>query len=73
VPRWDNVPEAHSRDSPWGVILIVRGVFYHVCVLTVVFLLNNIKAADRGVYAAAAAVDLGIYFQNIIGFFFITL
>jgi hypothetical protein len=27
----------------------------------VVFLLNNIKAADRGVYAAAAAVDLGIY------------
>ena len=48
-------------DSPWGVILIVRGVFYHVCVLTVVFLLNNIKAADRGVYAAAAAVDLGIY------------
>ena len=48
-------------DSPWGVILIVqgvvqysKGVFYHVCVLTVVFLLNNLKAADRGVYAAVA-------------------
>ena len=47
-------------DSPWGVILIVggvvsysKGVFYHVRVLTVVFLLNILKAADRGLYAAA--------------------
>jgi hypothetical protein len=54
-------------DSPWGVILIVqgvlqysKGVLYHVRVLTVVFILNNLKAADRGVYAAAAA-DRGIY------------
>jgi hypothetical protein len=54
-------------DYPWGVILIVRGVvwysncvFYHVCVLTVVSLLNNIRAADRVLYAAAAA-DRGIY------------
>jgi hypothetical protein len=30
-----------------------------IIVLTVVFLLNNIKAADRGIYAAAA--DRGIY------------
>ena len=54
-------------DCPWGVILIVRGVvwyskgfFYHVRVLTVVSLLNNIRSADRGLYAAAAA-DKGIY------------
>ena len=51
-------------DSPWGVILIVggvvsysKGVFYHVRVLTVVFLLNILKAADRGVCAAAAVAD----------------
>ena len=51
-------------DYPWGVILIVRGVvwysngvFYHVRVLT---LLNNLRAADRGLCAAAAA-DRGIY------------
>ena len=50
-----------------GVILIVRsvvwypnGVFYHVLVLTVVSLLNNLRAADRGLCAAAAA-DTGIY------------
>ena len=49
-------------DCPWGVILIVRGVvwyskgvFYHVSVLTVVSLLNNLRAADRGLFAAAAA------------------
>ena len=49
-------------DYPWGVIFIVRGVvwysngvFYHVRVLTVVSLLNNLRAADRGLYAAAAA------------------
>ena len=49
-------------DCPWGVILIVRGVvwyskgvFYHVRVLTVVSLLNNLRAADRGLCAAAAA------------------
>jgi hypothetical protein len=54
-------------DYPWGVILIVRsvvwysnGVFYHVRVLTVVYILNNIRAADRGLYADAAA-DTGIY------------
>jgi hypothetical protein len=54
-------------DYPWGVILIVRGVvwysngvFYHVRVLTVVSLLNNIRATDRGLCAAAAA-DRGIY------------
>jgi hypothetical protein len=54
-------------DYPWGVILIVRGVvwysngvFYHVHVLTVVSLLNNLRAADRGLCAAAAA-DRGIY------------
>jgi hypothetical protein len=42
-------------DYPWGVILIVRGVvwysngvFYHVRVLTVVSLLNNLRATDRG-------------------------
>jgi hypothetical protein len=36
--------------SPWGVMLFVRGVVkyskgicYHVCVLTVVFLLNNLR------------------------------
>ena len=51
-------------DYPWGVILIVRGVvwysngvFYHVRVLT---LLNKLRAADRGLCAAAAA-DRGIY------------
>ena len=50
-----------------GVILIVRsvvwysnGVFYHVLVLTVVSLLNNLRAADRGLSAATAA-DRGIY------------
>ena len=55
-------------DCPWGVILIVRGVvwyskcvFYHVGVLTVVFLLNNLRAADRGKYAAAAAADRDIH------------
>ena len=54
-------------DYPWGVILIVRSVvwysnciFYHVRVLTVVSLLNNLRAADRGLCAAAAA-DRGIY------------
>jgi hypothetical protein len=54
-------------DYPWGVILIVRsvvwysnGIFYHVRVLTVVSLLNNLRAADRGLCAAAAA-DRGIY------------
>ena len=54
-------------DYPWGVILIVRGVvwysngvFYHVRVLTVVSLLNIIRAAERGLCAAAAA-DRGIY------------
>ena len=54
-------------DCPWGVILIVRGVvwypkgvFYDVRVLTVVSLLNNVRAADRGLCAAAAA-DRGIY------------
>jgi hypothetical protein len=55
-------------DCPWGVILIVRGVvwyskcvFYHVGVLTVVFLLNNLRAADRGKYTAAAAADRDIH------------
>ena len=55
-------------DCPWGVILIVRGVvwyskcvFYHVGVLTVVFLLNNLRAADRGQYAAAATADRDIH------------
>jgi hypothetical protein len=40
-------------DCLWGVILIVRGVvwysngvLYHVRVLTVVFQLNNLRAAD---------------------------
>ena len=51
-------------DCPWGVILIVvwysKGVFYHVRVLTVVSLLNNLRAADRGLFTAAAA-DRGIY------------
>ena len=49
-------------DYPWGVILIVRGVvwysngvFYHVRVLTVVSLLINLRAADRGLCAAASA------------------
>ena len=53
-------------DCLWGVILIVRGVvwyskgvFYHIRVLTVVSLLNNLRAADRGLCAAAAA-DRGI-------------
>ena len=53
-------------DCPWGVILIVRGVvryskgvFDHVRVLTVVSLLNNVRAADRGLCATAAA-DRGI-------------
>jgi hypothetical protein len=36
-----------------------EGVFFHVRVLTVVFLLINIRADDRGLYAAAA--DRGIY------------
>ena len=54
-------------DYPWGVILFVRGVvwysngvFYHVRVLTVASLLNNLRAADRGLCTAAAA-DRGIY------------
>ena len=54
-------------DCLWGVILIVRGVvwyskgvFYHIRVLTVVSLLNNLRAADRGLCAAAAAADRGI-------------
>ena len=54
-------------DSPWCVILIVRsvvwysnGVFYHVRIFTVVSLLNNLRAADRGLCAAAAA-DRRIY------------
>ena len=53
-------------DCPWGVILIVRGVvwyskgvFDHVGVLTVVSILNNLRAADRGLCATAAA-DRGI-------------
>jgi hypothetical protein len=49
-------------DCPWDVILIVvwysKGVFYHV--RTVVYLLNNLRAADRGLFAAADA-DRGIY------------
>ena len=62
-----NVIRPKVGDYPWGVILIVRsvvwysnGVFYHVRVLTVVSLLNNLRAADRGLYAAGAA-DTGIY------------
>ena len=62
-----NVIRPKVGDYSWGVILIVRivvwysnGVFYHVRVLTMVFLLNNLRAADRGLYAAAAA-DTGIY------------
>ena len=54
-------------DCPWGVILIVwcgvwysKGAFYHIRVLNVVFLLNNLRTADRGLYAAAAA-DKGKY------------
>jgi hypothetical protein len=54
-------------DCPWGVILIVRGVvwyskgvFYHVRVLTVVSLLNNLRAADQGLCTAATA-DREIY------------
>jgi hypothetical protein len=54
-------------DYPWGVILIVRGVvwysngvFYHVRFLTVVSSLNNLRAAERGLCAAAGA-DRGIY------------
>jgi hypothetical protein len=54
-------------DYPWGVFLIFRGVvwysngvFYHVRFLTVVSLLNNLRAADLVLYAAAAA-DRGIY------------
>ena len=57
-----NVIRPKVGDYLWGVILIVRsvvwysnGVFYHVRVLTVVSLLNNIRAADRGLFAAAAA------------------
>ena len=57
-----NVIRPKVGDYLWGVILIVRsvvwysnGVFYHVRVLTVVSLLNNIRATDRGLYAAAAA------------------
>ena len=51
-------------DYPWGVILIVRGfvwytngVFYHVRVLTVASLLNNLRAADRGIYTTASSAD----------------
>ena len=54
-------------DCPWGVILIVRGVvwyskgvFYHVRVLNVVSLLNNLRAADQGLCTAATA-DREIY------------
>ena len=48
-------------DYPWDVILIVRGVvWYSNGVLTVVSLLNNLRAADQGLYVAAAA-DRGIY------------
>jgi hypothetical protein len=42
------------------MVHFVQGVFYHVLLLTVVFLLNNLKAADREVYATGAA-DRGIY------------
>jgi hypothetical protein len=62
-----NVIRPKVGDYPWGVILIVRsvvwysnGVFYHVRVLTVVSLLNNLRAADREL-CAAAADDTGIY------------
>jgi hypothetical protein len=51
-------------DCPWGVILIVRGavwysngVLYHVRVPTVVSLLNNLRAADRGIYTTASSAD----------------
>jgi hypothetical protein len=37
-----------------------KGAFYHIRVLNVVFLLNNLRTADRGLYAAAAA-DKGKY------------
>jgi hypothetical protein len=62
-----NVIRPKVGDYPWGVILIVRsvvwysnGIFYHVRVLTVVSLLNNLRAADRGICATAAAYR-GIY------------
>jgi hypothetical protein len=42
-----------------GVVWYSKGVFFHVRVLTVVFLLNNLRAADRGLCAAAS--DRGIY------------
>jgi hypothetical protein len=40
-----------------GVVWYSMGVFFHVRVLTVVFLPNNLRAADRGLYAAAAWAD----------------
>jgi hypothetical protein len=51
-------------DCSWGVILIVRGVvwysngvLYHVRVPTVVSLLNNLRAGDRGIYTTASSAD----------------
>ena len=62
-----NVIRPKVGDYSWGVILIVRsvvwysnGVFYHVRVFTMISLLNNLRAADLGLLAAAAA-DRGIY------------
>jgi hypothetical protein len=53
-----NVIRPKVGDYLWGVILIVRsvvwysnGVFYHVRIFTVVSLLNNLRAADRGLCA----------------------
>jgi hypothetical protein len=68
--KWRHEKWRHKTESWWfplGVILFVRGVvlysqgvFYHVLLLTVVFLLNNLKAADWEVYATGAA-DRWIY------------
>jgi hypothetical protein len=68
--KWRHEKWRHKTESWWfplGVILFVRGVvlysqgvFYHVLLLTVVFLLNNLKAADRELYATGPA-DRGIY------------
>ena len=63
-----NVIRPKVVDYPWGCdlncskccVVLQWCFFYHVRVLTVIFLLNNLRAADRGLCAAAAA-DRGIY------------
>ena len=63
-----NVIRPKVVDYPWGCdlncskccVVLQWCFFYHVRVLTVIFLLNNLRAADRGLCAAAAA-DTGIY------------